>query len=579
MKTCTLSINNKSITVETGTTLLEAAKKAGYFIPTLCNHPDQEIKANCRICVVEDKTAGKFVTSCSTMVYDGAEIFTNTAEVRELQAGILELILANHPNDCLNCIRNESCELRQLCERFHIRNFNLESDIDVYPIDNTSGVLVRDRNKCIKCMRCVEACQETQMVGVLSPSYRSINTCISAGFDENYDQTLCTFCGQCSAVCPVGAIYEYDENEKVWEALNNPEKHVIVQTAPAVRVGLGEEFGMLKGSKVTGKMVTALKMLGFDKVFDTDFAADLTIMEEGTELLSRIKNGGTLPMITSCSPGWINYAEGFFPDLLDHLSTCKSPQQMFGAVAKTYYAKKSGIDPADIFTVSIMPCTAKKYECKRPEMNSSGYRDVDVVLTTRELARLIKNAGIDFNNLEEENFDSIMGVSSGAAVIFGATGGVMEAALRTVYEIVTQKTLEKLEFEDVRGLEGIKQATIDLAGTPVKVAVAHGLGNAHKIMEMVRNGEASDYAFIEIMSCTGGCSGGGGQPVGANKLIKSKRITTIYNIDKEMPIRKSHENPEIKQLYEEFLGEPNSHLSHDLLHTHYHQRKKKQGAF
>ena len=579
MKTCTLSINNKSITVEAGTTLLEAAKKAGYFIPTLCNHPDQEIIANCRICVVEDKTAGKFVTSCSTMVYDGAEIFTNTAEVRELQAGILELILANHPNDCLNCIRNESCELRQLCERFHIRNFNLESDIDVYPIDNTSGVLVRDRNKCIKCMRCVEACQETQMVGVLSPSYRSINTCISAGFDENYDQTLCTFCGQCSAVCPVGAIYEYDENEKVWEALNNPEKHVIVQTAPAVRVGLGEEFGMLKGSKVTGKMVTALKMLGFDKVFDTDFAADLTIMEEGTELLSRIKNGGTLPMITSCSPGWINYAEGFFPDLLDHLSTCKSPQQMFGAVAKTYYAKKSGIDPADIFTVSIMPCTAKKYECKRPEMNSSGYRDVDVVLTTRELARLIKNAGIDFNNLEEENFDSIMGVSSGAAVIFGATGGVMEAALRTVYEIVTQKTLEKLEFEDVRGLEGIKQATIDLAGTPVKVAVAHGLGNAHKIMEMVRNGEASDYAFIEIMSCTGGCSGGGGQPVGANKLIKSKRITTIYNIDKEMPIRKSHENPEIKQLYEEFLGEPNSHLSHDLLHTHYHQRKKKQGAF
>lgn len=575
MKTCTLSINNKSITVEAGTTLLEAAKKAGYFIPTLCNHPDQEIKANCRICVVEDKTAGKFVTSCSTMVYDGAEINTNTAEVRELQTGILELILANHPNDCLNCIRNESCELRQLCERFHIRNYNLESDIDVYPIDNTSGVLVRDRNKCIKCMRCVEACQETQMVGVLSPSYRSINTCISAGFDENYDQTLCTFCGQCSAVCPVGAIYEYDETEKVWEALNNPKKHVIVQTAPAVRVGLGEEFGMPRGSKVTGKMVAALKMLGFDKVFDTDFAADLTIMEEGTELLSRIKNGGTLPMITSCSPGWINYAEGFFPDLLDNLSTCKSPQQMFGAVAKTYYAKKSGIDPADIFTVSIMPCTAKKYESKRPEMTSSGYRDVDVALTTRELARLIKNAGIDFNNLEEENFDSIMGASSGAAVIFGATGGVMEAALRTVYEIVTEQTLEKLEFEDVRGLDGIKQATIDLAGTPVNVAVAHGLGNAHKIMEMVRNGEASDYAFIEIMSCTGGCSGGGGQPVGANKSIKSRRIETIYNIDKEMPIRKSHENPEIKQLYEEFLGEPNSHLSHELLHTHYHPKVKK----
>lgn len=574
MNTCTLTINNKALTVEKGTTILEAAKSAGYFIPTLCNHPDQEVKANCRICIVEDKTAGKFVTSCSTMVYEGAEIYTNTKEVKELQTGVLELILANHPNDCLNCIRNESCELRQLTERFHIRNYNLESDIDVYPIDNTSGVLVRDRNKCIKCMRCVEACQETQMVGVLSPSYRSINTSISAGFNENLDETLCTFCGQCSAVCPVGAIYENDETEKVWEALNDPKKHVIVQTAPAVRVGLGEEFGMPRGSKVTGKMVTALKMLGFDKVFDTDFAADLTIMEEGTELLSRIKNGGKLPMITSCSPGWINYAEGFYPELLDNLSTCKSPQQMFGAVAKTYYAKKSGVDPADIFTVSIMPCTAKKYECKRPEMNSSGYRDVDVALTTRELARLIKNAGIDFNNLEDDNFDSIMGASSGAGVIFGATGGVMEAALRTVYEVVTGKTLENIDFKEVRGFEGIKEATIDLGGTPIKVAVAHGLSNAHKILEMIKNGEV-DYTFVEIMSCTGGCVGGGGQPVGANKSIKIRRADTIYNIDKEMPIRKSHENPEIKQLYEEYLGEPNSHLAHELLHTHYHQRHKK----
>ncbi len=573
MKTCTLTINNKNITVEEGITILEAAKSAGYYIPTLCNHPDQAIKANCRICVVEDKTAHKFVTSCSTKVYDGAEIYTNTKEVRELQKGVLELILANHPNDCLNCIRNATCELRQLCERFHIRNYNLENEIDIYNIDNTSGVLVRDRNKCIKCMRCVETCQETQMVGILSPSYRSINTSVSASFDENLNQTLCTFCGQCSAVCPVGAIYENDETEKVWSALHDPKKHVIVQTAPAVRVGLGEEFGLPRGSKVTGKMVSALKMLGFDKVFDTDFAADLTILEEGNELLSRLKNGGTLPMITSCSPAWINYAEAFFPELLDNISTCKSPQQMFGAIAKTYYAKKSGIDPADIFTVSIMPCTAKKYECKRPEMNASGYRDVDVALTTRELARLIKNAGIDFNNIEEEDFDSIMGSSTGAAVIFGTTGGVMEAALRTVYEVVTKETLNNVEFTEVRGFEGIKEATVDLAGTPVKLAVAHGLSNANKLMEKIKNKEA-DYTFVEIMSCTGGCIGGGGQPVGANKSIKSTRSNSIYNIDKEMPIRKSHENPEIIQLYEEFLGKPNSNLSHELLHTHYHQRVK-----
>lgn len=572
MNTCTLSINNKEITVPVDTTVLEAARKAGYSVPTLCNHPDQTIKANCRICMVEDRSAGKYIASCSTMVRDGAEIYTNTKEVRDLQKGILELILANHPNDCLNCIRNDSCELRQLCERFHITNSTLETDIDIYPIDNTSGVLVRDRNKCIKCMRCVEVCQETQMVGVLSPSYRSIYTMINAGFGENYKDTLCTFCGQCSAVCPVGAIYERDETDRVWEALHDPNKHVVVQTAPSVRVGLGDELGMPRGAAVTGQMVAALKMLGFDKVFDTDFAADLTIMEEGTELLHRLQNGGTLPMITSCSPGWINYAEGFFPDMLDNLSTCKSPQQMFGAIAKTYYPKKASINPADIFTVSIMPCTAKKHECARPEMNASGYQDVDVVLTTRELSRMIRSSGIDFTNLEEEEFDKIMGESTGAGVIFGATGGVMEAALRTVYEVVTGETLDQLEFTDVRGLEGIKEATVDLAGTPVKVAVAHGLSNANQLMQKVRNKE-TDYTFIEIMSCPGGCIGGGGQPVGTDLKIKAQRINTIYEIDRSKPIRKSHENPEIVQLYTEFLGKPNGHLSHELLHTHYTPRQ------
>ena len=410
------------------------------------------------------------------------------------------------------------------------------------------------------------------MVGVLSPSYRSIYTMINAGFGENYKDTLCTFCGQCSAVCPVGAIYERDETDRVWEALHDPNKHVVVQTAPSVRVGLGDELGMPRGAAVTGQMVAALKMLGFDKVFDTDFAADLTIMEEGTELLHRLQNGGTLPMITSCSPGWINYAEGFFPDMLDNLSTCKSPQQMFGAIAKTYYPKKASINPADIFTVSIMPCTAKKHECARPEMNASGYQDVDVVLTTRELSRMIRSSGIDFTNLEEEEFDKIMGESTGAGVIFGATGGVMEAALRTVYEVVTGETLDQLEFTDVRGLEGIKEATVDLAGTPVKVAVAHGLSNANQLMQKVRNKE-TDYTFIEIMSCPGGCIGGGGQPVGTDLKIKAQRINTIYEIDRSKPIRKSHENPEIVQLYAEFLGKPNGHLSHELLHTHYTPRQ------
>lgn len=575
MKEVKLFINNQEVVVPAGTTILEAAKKVGVNIPTLCYHPDQAIKANCRVCVVEVKGSRKLSASCSTPVWEGMEVITTSKKVLDSQKGVVELLIASHNQDCLNCQRNGTCELQNLAERFNITKSDLDMDILTLPIDDGNPSIVRDPSKCIKCNRCVEACSKTQGVDILTHSHRSSEYIISTPYNLPLGSTLCTFCGQCSAVCPVGAIVEKDNTDQVFEAIEDQNKHVIVQVAPAIRTALGDAFGLDEGSIVTGQMVNALKQLGFDKVFDTNFTADLTIIEEGNELIDRITNGGTLPMITSCSPGWINYIEGKYDHLLDHLSTCKSPQQMFGALSKSYYAEKAGIDPKDIFTVSIMPCTAKKFEAQRDEMNTKGVRDVDVVLTTRELAKMIKMTGIDFEALQEKEFDAPFGIGTGAAVIFGATGGVMEAALRTVYEVVVGEPMPSLDFEPARGLQGIKEAEVDLNGTVVKVAVAHSLSNAKIVMDMIDKGDCP-YAFIEIMACPGGCVGGGGQPINTTLASKAKRIDATYKIDKEkLQYRKSHENPAINKLYDEYLVKPLGHKSHELLHTHYHPRDKK----
>jgi iron-only hydrogenase group A len=568
-----LKIDHKAISVPEGTTILEAARKVAVNIPHLCYHPDQTIKANCRICVVEVKGSRKLTAACSTQVWEGMEVLTNTRKVRDMQRGILELMLANHNQDCLKCHRNGNCELQDLCERFNISRTHLEDAVDALPLDNTNPALVRDSSKCIKCARCVEACQEVQEVHVLTHSHRSSRFNIAPAYEMSLEDTLCVFCGQCAAVCPTGAIVEKDETDLVWDAIEDPDKHVIVQVAPAVRVALGDAFDLPKGEIVTGKTVAALRRLGFEQVFDTNFTADLTIMEESHELIHRLTKGGTLPMVTSCSPGWINYIEGTFDDMLDHLSTCKSPQQMFGALSKTYYAELKGLDPKNIYTVSIMPCTAKKYEAARPEMTSGGVREVDVVLTTRELSRMIAAAGIEFAALEEDQFDNPFGIGSGAGAIFGATGGVMEAALRTAYETVTGKGLPSLDFNDVRGLEGIKEATVKLNELELKVAVASGLSNAKTLMNQIRRGE-SPYHFIEIMACPGGCLGGGGQPIRSTNDIKQKRMDALYEIDADLPIRKSHKNPDILHLYDTWLGEPLGERSHALLHTHYRSKAK-----
>jgi len=573
MEMVTVTIDGKQVQVPKTATVLEATQAAGVKVPTLCYHPELRPEGACRVCMVEVAGARGLVASCVYPVNDGMVVKTSTPAVREARKTVVELLLANHPQDCLSCQRNLNCELQTIAGELGVRQVRFNGEKKNYPPDASNPSLVRDQNKCILCGRCIRACSERQGVHVYSFANRGFDTTVSPAFDVGLDQAACTYCGQCASVCPTAAIVEKEDIAPVWRVLSDPKKHVVVQTAPAVRVALGEALGMDSGSIVTGQMVAALRRLGFDKVFDTDFTADLTILEEGNEFIERLTHGGTLPMITSCSPGWVNFIELMYPDLLDHLSTAKSPQQMFGALVKTYYAEKAGIDPKDIVSVSIMPCTAKKAEAAREEMNSSGYQDVDYVLTTRELGRMIQEAGIDFGNLPNEEFDAPMGITTGAGVIFGATGGVMEAALRTVAEVVTGKELECIEFHNVRGLTGIKEAVVPVGDLNVKVAVAHTLLNARTILEKIRKGEA-DYHFIEIMACPGGCIGGGGQPLSTCGDIRQKRINAIYECDSCSTMRKSHENPAVKELYDTWLGKPLGEKSHHLLHTHYHPQKR-----
>lgn len=573
METITLTIDGREVQAAKGMTVLEAARAAGIKIPTLCYHPELRPEGACRLCVVEVKGAKSLVASCVMPASNGMEVYTNTPFVREARRTALELLLANHPFECLTCDRNGNCELQTLAHDLGVREVRYQGEKRNVPKDTSSPALVRDPNKCILCGRCVRMCGEVQNVNALGYVGRGWDTLILPLFNRNLAEVACVACGQCSTVCPTGAITEKSYVDEVWKALGDPKKHVVVQTAPATRVSVGEALGMAPGSIVTGKMVAALRRLGFDRVFDTDFSADLTIMEEGHELIERLKEGGPLPLITSCSPGWVKYCEHFYPELLPHVSTCKSPQQMFGAVAKTYYAEKMGLKPEDVYVVSIMPCTAKKFEAQRPEMTASGVPDVDAVLTTRELARMLKEAGIDFEGLPEEEYDAPLGISTGAGAIFGATGGVMEAALRTVYEVVTGKTLESLDFTAVRGLDGVKEASVDLDGKTVKVAVAHGLANAKKVLDRIKAGEA-DWQFVEIMCCPGGCIGGGGQPIPVDREKREARIRAIYEVDASMPLRKSHENPAVQTLYKEYLGAPLSEKAHQLLHTHYTPRSR-----
>jgi iron-only hydrogenase group A len=577
MKTVTLTIDNRRIEAPAGVTILEAARGAGIQIPTLCAWPEiHHTPGACRVCMTEVEGQRSLIAACVFPVSEGMVVHTNTEKVRQARKMVVELLLANHPQECNFCVRNGSCELQKVAEFVGLKEVRF--DFTRFPkegmIDHSSPSIVRDSRKCIDCHRCVTVCEQIQTVSVLTPSYRGSNVKVTPAFDLPLLESNCVACGQCILACPVGALYEKDDVDLVWKALHDPTKHVIVQEAPAIRAALGEEFDMPPGSLVTGKMIAALRRLGFDKVFDTNFTADLTIIEEGNELLKRVKEGGVLPMITSCSPGWIKFCEHFYPELLPHLSTCKSPQQMFGALAKTYYAQTAGIAPNNIVSVSIMPCTAKKFEAQRPEMNSSGFQDVDYVLTTRELGRMIKEGGIDFINLPDEDYDAPMGEYTGAATIFGATGGVMEAALRTVYAVVTGENLPSLDITPVRGLDGVKEASVKVGALgDVKIAVAHGLGNARKLMDLIREGNQPGYAFIEVMCCPGGCIAGGGEPIPTNNNIRVKRSSALYQDDGAVQKnRQSHENESVKKLYDQFLKEPLGHKSHELLHTKYTKR-------
>ncbi len=590
MPNVTITINGKEMSVREGVTILEACRAAGIHVPTLCYHPDLTIAANCRICLVEVEGWKTLQTACSTPVSPSMVIRTGSPKVRRARRGVMELLLAAHNTNCPECVRNGNCELQTIAEDMGIDINRYQTSDKPSSIVEASPSVMRDNSRCIMCTRCVRTCDELQSVSVIKPMDRSSNVHISTFGDRGLSDVECTMCGQCINRCPTGALYEKSELKEVWAAIEDPDVFVVAQTAPAVRVGIAEALGLPTGRN-TGQMVAAMKEIGFDRVLDTDFTADLTIIEEGNELLTRLKQvlvdgrkDVALPMITSCSPGWIKFIEHNFHGLLPNLSTCKSPQQMFGSLAKTYLAAREGIHPSKIVTVSIMPCTAKKFEKDRPEMASSGFKDVDYVLTTRELARMVREAGIDFEHIPEQSFDRWMGSSSGAAVIFGATGGVMEAALRTAYEVITGKPVpfQNLEIKPVRGFEGIKEAAVVLPdqmapgweflkGATVRVAVAHGLVNARRLMEKVAAGEA-DYHFIEIMACPGGCLGGGGQPIPTNPELRQKRCEAIYAEDCALPVRKSHDNPEVQLLYAEFLKEPLGHKSHELLHTHYHPR-------
>ncbi len=576
MNMVNIKINGGEYSVPSTYTVLDAARDANIHIPTLCYLKDVNEIGACRMCLVEIKGARALQAACVYPVSEGMEIFTNSPKVRKARKANLELILSNHERKCLTCVRNKNCELQTMCEELGVDEIRYDGENKTYAIDDFSPSIVRDNNKCVLCRRCIAVCSKIQTVNAIGAIDRGIETHVGSIFEKSLNDVSCVMCGQCIAACPVGALKEKDSTKEVWDAIHDETKHVVVQVAPAVRAAIGEEFGMEIGSRVTGKMVAAIKRLGVDRVFDTDTAADLTIMEEGTEFINRVKNGGKLPMITSCSPGWIKFCEHNFPDFLDNLSTCKSPHEMFGAIIKSYYAEKEGINPADIYVVSVMPCTAKKYEAQREEMKGTGYRDVDAVITTRELAKMIKECGTDFVKLSDEEFDRPFGPATGAGVIFGATGGVMEAALRTVYEVLEGKPMANIEFDAVRGTEGIKEAEVEVAGMKVRVAVAHGLGNARKLLDSIKSGE-KNYEFIEIMGCPGGCVTGGGQPIVPARIqaqvdVKKARAKALYDEDRASTLRKSHENPAIKELYKEYLGEPCGHKSHELLHTHYFDR-------
>ncbi len=575
-----VKINGISVSVEKGSTILDAARAAGVEIPTLCFMKEKNEIGACRICVVEANEGRGFriVTACVYPVSEGMEVLTNTEKIQKARRTTLELILSTHEKKCLSCVRSTNCELQKLCRDYGVEESAFEGFKPTYELDNSTPHLVRDNNKCVLCRRCVAACNE-QYVGVIGANNRGIDTAIGTPFEVGLSNVPCISCGQCTVVCPTGALVEKDDTDKIWTALADPDKHVVVQTAPSIRATLGECFGMPIGTNVEGKMVAALRRLGFDKIFDTDFAADLTIVEEANELVERIKNGGTLPMITSCSPGWVKFCEYYYPDMLEHLSTCKSPQQMAGAVIKTYYADKMGIDPKDIVSVSVMPCTAKKFEIGREDQSAAGVPDVDIAITTRELSRMIMRAGINFTNLPDEEFDSPLGEDTGAAVIFGATGGVMEAALRTANDWLTGKDNTDIDFTAVRGTQGLKQATVNINGSDIKVAVASGAAAAKCVMDRMKNGNPDGWAFVEIMGCPGGCVNGGGQPIQPQYVrdtvdLKAVRAKALYDQDASMALRKSHESPVVKALYSEWYDGFGGHKAHHDLHTSYVPRKK-----